>query len=248
MMTAPVVHRLGAIELIELGRSQKAPTLRRPFLANRSRAVDMPPPDLFPMEARMLGARLAGIDFAAIGSFLTGAFEFLFKSLSSIISVPLDLMSSGVGVLFDGLAGMIVNVPIIGVLASQVLLLTKSLIQWGLSLPGLLLSGLGNVFGEIKGAIDATRTTDEKKKDEAAAKSKVLDAAQKKGGEQLKNAVRDAIEGKPPEGVSGVPDPNTDLPAGADQVGGPEKTGLERALEIGLPVAGAATLVFLALS
>jgi hypothetical protein len=233
-----VTHRLGAIELIELGKTYSndvAPVLRRPFLAN-------PLP-------KLAGPQL-GIDFASIGSFLTGAFEFLFSTLADIVSVPLDLASSGVGLLFDGLAGILVNVPIIGVLASQILLLGKAVIQWGLSVPGLLLEGVGNIFGEIKGAIDATRTDDEKKSDETEATKKILDKAEEKGGPTFKSAVEDAITGKDPSDTTGTPDkrPDSDLPAGADEVGTPGKTGIEKALEVGLPVAGAATLVFLAVS
>jgi hypothetical protein len=247
-----VAHKLGAIELIELGRSRNtsAQTLRRPFLSNRKT------PEITPLHmlgaslqpSQLLGPQLGGLDFATIGSFLAGAFSALFSVLGDLISVPLDLMSKGVGLLFDGLAGLLVNVPILGVFASQILILTKTMIQWGLSLPGLLLSGIGNVFGEIKKAIDATRSANEKKSDEAEAKNKILTAAEKKGGAALKSAVSDAISGKSPEGVSGVPEKNPNMPDGADEVGGSSKTGLEQALSIGLPVAGAATLVFLAIS
>lgn len=233
-----VTHRLGAIELIELGRTYNqgtAPVLRRPFLSN---------PQSF-----LTGPQL-GINFADIGSFLTGAFEFLFTTLADVVNVPLGIASSGVGVLFDGLAGILVNIPIIGVLASQILLLGKAVIQWGLSVPGLLLEGVGNIFGEIKGAIDATKTDDEKKSDETEAKKKILDKAQEKGGDEFKNAVQQAITGETPSGTTGTPDkrPDSSLPPGAGDVGAPDKTGLEKALEVGLPVAGAATLVFLAVS
>lgn len=242
-MTPIVAHRLGAIELIELGRSRSTPTLRRPFLANG------PAP-------RLAGPSLDGLNFASIGSFLTGAFEFLFKTLADVISVPLDLLSKGTGLLFDGLAGMLVNVPIIGVLASQVLLLTKSLIQWGLSLPGLLLDGLGNIFGEIKKAIDATQTPEKKKADETKAKGEIAKKAEAKGGTEFKDTVMQAINGDPPKDSSGNPVSGTpikqdqNLPPGADQVGTSTGTaaGLEKAVSIGLPVAGAAVLVFLAVS
>ncbi len=226
-----VTHRLGAIELIELGRTHSnstAPILRRPFLSN-------PKP--------MLSGPQLGLDFASIGSFLTGAFEFLFNTLADVVNVPLDIASSGVGLLFDGLAGILVNVPIIGVLASQVLLLAKSVIQWGLSVPGLLLEGVGNIFGEIKNAIDATKSDDEKKTDEAEAKKKILDKAEEKGGPEFKDAVNDALEGEKPSGTTGTPDkrPDSSLPPGAEDIGQPTKTGVEKAIEIGLPVAGAAS-------
>ncbi len=222
-------HRLGAIELIELGSSQRLPTLRRPFLSNRS----------------LSGPRL-GMDFlATIGSFLTGAFEFLFKTLGQLLNVPLGLLSSGVGVLFDGLSSLLVNVPIIGVFASQLLMITKSVIQWGLSVPGLLLEGLGNVFGGIRKAIDATQTPAKKKQDEAAGKEKILERAEQRGGIPLRTAVGQVLGGQVPGGVTGVPTP-LPLPPGMQDVG--VTTGdLNQLLGIGLPIAGAATLAFLLL-
>ena len=235
-------HRLGAIELIELGASGHknlggVQVLRRPFLGSRTA----------PMLANPV--KLSGFDFlATIGSFLTGAFEYLLGTLADLVNVPLDLASSGVGLLFDGVAGLLVNVPIIGVLASEILLLGKSVLQWGLSVPGLLLEGVGNIFGEIKGAIDATMTDDEKKKNEAEAEDKILDRAEQRGGTELRDAVRDVICGKTPAGATNVPSQRFDLPEGADDIGCPSKSDVEKVLEIGLPIAGAATLVFLALT
>lgn len=233
-------YRLGAIELIELGRPapRPHPGLRRPFLASR-------------------GARLGQFDFLAdIGSFLAGAFEFLFKTLADIVSVPLDLASQGVGVLFDGLAGFLANIPILGELASQLLLVGKAVIQWGLSVPGLLLEGIGNVFGEVKKAIDATSTPAEAAADEAAAKSKILDKAKEKGGDAFKKVVKDAIEGKAPADTTGTPRPRTDdeidaiAGAGASDVG-TTITGSDlgdKVLTVGLPIAAATTLALLVVS
>lgn len=228
-------NRLGAIELVELGRGPVMPVplgmkrLNRPFLSN-SRAH-------------------LGINFADIGSFLTGAFEFLFNTLADIVNVPLDLASQGIGVLFDGLAGIIANVPILGPLAAQVLLLGKSVIQWGLSVPGLLLEGVGNIFGEIKGAIDATRTDEEKDSDAKKAKEKILEKAEEKGGSEFKDQVKNALEGKTVTGADGREiNPKNDPPEGGEGLGKEgEETQLESILKVGLPVAGAAALVFVAL-
>ena len=239
-MTA--TQRLGAIELIELGnapreRAGTIPVLRRPFLGTRQR----------PMLANPF--KLGQLDFLGdIGSFLTGALELVFTELAGLIDLPLDLASSGVGLLFDGVAGLLVNVPIIGVLASEVLLLAKSVIQWGLTLPGELLGGIGNIFGEVKAAIDAAKTDDEKKEDEKKAKETLLDKAEDKGGAELRDAVEDALKGKKPENTVNTPPKNEDLPPGADDIGASDKTDVEKVLEIGLPVAGAAALVFIALS
>lgn len=229
--------RLGAIELIELGSARRAlDSGHRPFLAAR-----YPRP-------HGSGPALGQLDFlASVGSFFAGAFEFLFKNLASLINVPLDLASKGIGVLFDGLAGFLRNIPIIGVLASELLLVGKAVIQFGLSVPGLLLKGIGNVFGEVKGALDAVKSASEKKADEKAAEKNILDKAQKKGGDQLKNAVQDALLGKSPSNTTPPPS-NNPLPPGVSDVGlGLGSPDLEKVLSVGLPIAGAAALVFMAI-
>jgi len=227
--------RLGAIELIELGSARRAlDTSHRPFLAAR-----YPRP-------HGSGPALGQLDFlASVGSFLSGAFEFLFKNLASLINVPLDLASKGVGVLFDGLAGFLSNIPVIGVLASELLLVGKAVIQFGLSVPGLLLKGIGNVFGEVKKALDVTKTPEQKKADEKKANENILNKAQQKGGDPLKNAVKDALLGKPPSNTT-PPPANNQLPPGAQDVGaGLGGTDLGEVLKVGLPIAGATALVFM---
>jgi len=227
--------RLGAIELIELGSARRALTSsNRPFLAARYPRPHGP------------GPTLGQLDFlASVGSFLAGAFEFLFKNLASLINVPLDLASKGVGVLFDGLAGFLKNIPIIGVLASELLLVGKAVIQFGLSVPGLLLKGIGNVFGEVKKALDVTKTPDQKKADEKKANENILNKAQQKGGDPLKNAVQQALQGQAPSNTTPPPQ-NNQLPPGVQDVGanlaGPD---LGEVLKVGLPIAGAAALVFM---
>jgi len=227
--------RLGAIELIELGSARRALTSsNRPFLAARYPRPHGP------------GPTLGQLDFlASVGSFLAGAFEFLFKNLASLINVPLDLASKGVGVLFDGLAGFLKNIPIIGVLASELLLVGKAVIQFGLSVPGLLLKGIGNVFGEVKKALDVTKTADQKKADEKKANENILNKAQQKGGDPLKNAVQQALQGNPPTNTT-PPPANNQLPPGVQEVGaGIGGTDLNEVLKVGLPIAGAAALVFM---
>jgi hypothetical protein len=239
--------RLGAIELIELGSARRAvDAARRPFLSSR-----------YPRESS--GPVLGQMDFlASVGSFMTGAFEYLFKTLADLISVPLDLASKGIGILFDGLAGFLRNIPIVGVLAAELLLVGKAVIQFALSVPGLLLNGIGNIFGEVKDAIDATKSAEDKKNDEKAAENKLLEQAKNKGGEPLMNAVKDALGGKPPSNTTPPPKPPQPLPPGADTVGtniggggGWIDTGLgagvDNVLQVGLPIAGAAALLFVAI-
>lgn len=229
--------RLGAIELIELGSTRRAiESGQRPFLSSR-----------FPRSGS--GPMLGQLDFlASVGSFLAGAFEFLFKNLASLVNVPLDLASKGIGVLFDGLAGLLTNIPIVGVFAAELLLVGKAVIQFGLSVPGLLLNGIGNIFGEVKKAIDATRTPVQKKADEGAAQKNILDKAQAKGGNPLVDAVKQVLMGKPPSNTTPPPHPLNPLPPGADQVGSSlAESDADQILKVGLPIAGAAALLFVAL-
>lgn len=231
--------RLGAIELIELGSARRALTSsHRPFLAAR-----YPRP-------HGSGPALGQLDFlASVGSFLSGAFEFLFKNLASLVSVPLDLASKGVGALFDGLAGFLSNIPIIGVFASELLLVGKAVIQFGLSVPGLLLKGIGNVFGEVKKALDVTKTPAQKAADEKKANDNILSKAQAKGGDPLMNAVKDALLGKPPSNTTPPPNPPNPLPPGGETVGTSigQSSDADQILKVGLPIAGAAALVFMAI-
>lgn len=234
-------YRLGAIELIELGNA--IPSVSKPYRFDHGRRPFMS--SRYPRASR--GPELGQLDFlASIGSFLTGAFEFIFKTLANLVNVPLDIASKGVGVLFDGVAGFLKNVPILGPICSELLLLAKAVIQWGLKVPGMLLTGIGNVFGEIKNAIDATKSPAEKKKDEDIGKENLLRKAKEKGGPALENAVRQTIMGETPDGVTGIPPKNTVLPKGSDDIGA--SSDLEQILGIGLPVAGAAALALVLVS
>jgi len=241
--------RLGAIELIELG--SPIPRVERPYIVDPRRRPFLS--SRYP-RARSSGPMLGILDFlASVGSFLAGAFEFLFKNLAALISVPLDLASRGIGVLFDGLAGFLVNIPIVGVLASELLLVGKAVIQFGLSVPGLLLNGIGNIFGEVKNALDATKTPAQKAADSKAAETNILNKAKDKGGDPLMAAVKDVLLGKPPSNTTPPPHPPNPLPPGADQIGpgAGSITGdadLDKVVTVGLPIAGAAALVFMAVT
>lgn len=255
-LKAEPVHRLGAIELIELGDSRgAAPTMRRPFMMGRRTFTGGIPTR--PMQ-------MGQLDFLGnIGSFLAGAFSAIFNGIASFIEVPLGLLSNGTGILFDGVAGLLANIPIVGMFASQLVLVGKAVIQWGLSVPGLLLRGVGNIFGEIKDAIDATLTSDEKKENETEGKKKILDDAEAMGGKDFKDAVQNVLNGETPDGTGTPPNtappnsddvgnPNTD-PDSSSNGGGNGGTGVKGSdladvLKIGLPIAAAGTLVFFALS
>lgn len=232
-------YRLGAIELIELGNS--VPRVEKPYNFDPGRRPFMS--SRYPRASR--GPELGQLDFLTnIGSFIVGAFEFVFKTLADLVNVPLDLASQGAGVLFDGVAGLLKNIPSLGPICSELLLLAKAVIQWGLKVPGLLLSGVVNVFVEIKNAIDTTKSSGEKKQDESIALENLLRKAGEKGGAIFESAVSQTIIGKVPDGVAGVPPLRPeDLPPGADTVGAPSS--LDQILGIGLPVTAVLALALL---
>lgn len=254
MMTLPAqpAHRLGAIELIELGNSRSsAPTMRRPFLSGR-RMFTGGVPEQSPQLAQLQNPfQLGQLDWiAGLGSFLSGMFASLFNGLSDMINPLIDALSQGVGYIFDGVAGLLANIPIVGVFASQLVLVGKAVIQWGLSVPGMLLDGAGFVFEEIKGAIDAVMTDDEKKEAEGEAKKKILDKADEMGGKDFKDSVQNVLNGKGPDGEE---DPPNKPPDNSEDVGKEDTdpgigANVKDVLKIGLPIAGAATLVLFALS
>jgi hypothetical protein len=228
-------YRLGAIELIELGNA--VPRIEKPYNFDPGRRPFMS--SRYPRTFR--GPELGQLDFSNIGSFLAGAFEFIFKMLANLVNVPLDVASQGVGVLFDGVSGLLKNIPALGPICSELLLLAKAVIQWGLKVPGMTLSLVGNVFSEIKNAVDTTKSSGEKKQDESIALKNLLRKAEEKGGSTLESAVSQAISGKIPDGVTGVPPLRPeDLPPGADTIGAPSS--VDRILGIGLPVAAVLVL------
>lgn len=225
-----MTNRLGATYLIELGSNRhfSVAVPHRPFLSNYPKA------------------RLGQFDWLAdVGSFLAGMFSTIFHALGTIVNIPLDLASKGLGYLFDGIAKVIGQIPIIGELLAGIVLVGKTIIQWVLKVPGMILNGIGNLFDEAKKAIDKFRTPAQAKKDESAAKSKLLDAAEKKGGELFKSAISKVLEGKKPDDVKGVPAGEPMPVPGAENIGVPESSDLTKALNIGAPIAGGALLLLL---
>ncbi len=239
-------HRLGAIELIELGRSSSnAPVLRRPFLSGPHTVL--------------LGPQL-GLPFADIDVFLVDTFGFLFDTMADILNVapseqvgvrPPLRQALGDGVVFDRVSMMLVNIPSLGILISEVLLLAKAVLIWNLGVPGLTRENIESLFGELKAALDATAPEEMKEEDELRARSQILDRAEKTGSDELRQAVDQILRGETPKDVAGAPEPTApeDLPAGADEIGRAEESSdLEKALVIGIPIIAISALVFLVAS
>jgi len=172
-----VRYRLGAEELIELGDScGTPPSGRRPFLSDRR-------------------PRLGQLDIlGSVGSFLSGSLEFSMTALADVVNLPLGLLSRGADALFTSLEAVLTEVPVIGVLASQILVVGNAILQFALSAPGKLLEGIADVFGSIKRALDARFSDSEQEDQRREAADKVVERAP----EALRGAVRDVLGGTPP--------------------------------------------------
>jgi hypothetical protein len=247
MITTPS-YRLGAEELLELGAIRREPLRmgsRRPFFAGRyNRPMLTNSPELGQLQ--ILGT---------IAGYLVDGLAFALNTLGDLIDLPLNILAQGVDVAFNGVAGLLSNIPVLGDLLSQIVLVGGSLIKFGLSVPGLLLHGLGNILEGIGEALDDAMTPSEKQKKLDDSKESILE----KTPDDLKEGVKSILDAGGVGGTNissdisraretgeavnrGEVDPNDpgSLPSG--------KSELEKVLEVGLPVAGAAALVLLVVS
>lgn len=245
-----VRYRMGAEELIELGRARALGASRSPFLANRPRfamghVAASPAPELAGYE---LGDILDIVK--DVGGMITGALGFALSTLGDLVSVPLDILSKGVDLVFTNVAGLLDHIPIIGGLLAQILLLGNSVIKFALSVPGMLLHGLGNVMTGISKALMQKNTPAQNQKNVDKAKDDIIGKAPpnlaSKVGQVLNST---GVTGNnltptltPQGGV--LPGGGTTVPTPAPAAG---ESGLSDVLAVGLPLAGvaAAALVFL---
>lgn len=239
-------YRLGAEELIELGSSgRQNPRTRmgRPFLAGRERPF--------------ITNGLSGIGdiLASLGGFFVKGLELAFNALGDWIDIPMNILSKGIDILFvDGLGSILNSIPLIGPLLSQIVVLGGSLLKFGLSIPGLVLHGLGNVMGNIGEALDKNFTEDENQKGINKSKEEII----KKAPDELKDNVKALLDAGGVSGSDLVPGfdkdkgeytgttPPTDKDIESVETGTPVKSDLEKALMIGAPVAGVAAILLLA--
>lgn len=224
----PVRYRMGAEELLELGR--RGATFggpRSPFLANRRPSLG----------ASGSSAHLGDlVDMVKdVAGLITGALGFALTTLGDLISIPLDLLSQGVDVVFNGVADLIGQVPIVGELLAQILLLGNTVIKFALSVPGLLLHGLGNIMTGISKALLAKSTASDNEKNQDKAKQNIIGQAPP----NLKSQISQILNS------SGMTGQNL-IPALAPVAPPASSSGLMDALAVGLPVVGvaAAALVF----
>lgn len=221
----PVRYRLGAEELLELGR--RGATLggpRSPFLANRRPAA--------PLGA---GKEHLGdiVDIVKdVGGIITGALGFALGALGDLVNIPLGLLSQGVDIVFNGAADILGQIPIVGELLAQILLLGNAVIKFALSVPGLLLHGLGNIMTGISKALLEKSTPAQNQKNQDKAKQDIIGRAPP----NLRSQVEQALDASGMSGRNLIP-AIAPVPEGS--------SGLLDAVAIGLPVVGVAAAVLL---
>jgi hypothetical protein len=255
LLVRPSQYRLGAEELLELGKAEQAPAYRyahTPFLANRptmGRRIESEirlaaPENLF------MGAEfhpMMGDIFSDVGGFITGALGFALNTLGDLVNVPLNLISQGLDIAFTGLAGLLDSVPIIGSFLGQILLLGNAIIKFALSVPGLLLHGMGGILTNISKALTAKNTPAQNQGNVDKGKSDIISQAPS----GLAGTVKSILDSTGVTGHNLTPalQPGAAgsgnlaaLPPGAPSGAGSD---LVKALTIGIPVAGAAAVLFM---
>lgn len=234
-----VAYRLGAEELIELGK----PGRPKPFLSARKPYFQRD------RRASFLGngsrAGLGQLDLLAqVGSFLAKFLSGAFSVLAQIVNVPANILASGVNLIFTNVASLIEDVPIIGTVAAQIFLIANSIIKFGLQVPGELLGGISNVFEGIGKALD-TLAPSKKAAAETDAKNKIMERTP----DGLKEAVSAALSGTHPAasagGYGGVPGASTPIAAGASSGAVGAGSGLDTAIAVGAVAVAGGTLLLL---
>lgn len=119
----------GAIGLIELGNR----TARPPMIQNRPAPRKAVMGDVLGDAGNFL-FDLVGTGMVKIADILAG-----------IIKVPLDFISSGVGLLLTSFAGIVSAIPIIGDFAATLILAANALVQFVLDVPELLIAQVANL-------------------------------------------------------------------------------------------------------
>lgn len=245
-------YRLGAEELLELGRARSPQYVaeRQPFLASRLRkpmlrqTPQREPESIFILD--ILGS---------VAGFVADGLSLALGALGTLVDLPLGILSQGVDVAFNGLAGLFSGIPGIGGFLSQILLLGGSLIKFGLSVPGLLLHGLGNIMGGVAKFLKGEGSEGKNQDDIDEAKEEIISKAPPGLKENVKKILdASGVTGgnlTPSVGSSGTPRPDGGTPVngGAGGPGTPgdltsvPSTDLETVLAIGVPAVGAIALI-----
>lgn len=153
----PIIrYRLGAEELIELGRRpESAAVHREPFLAGRARGGRRP------------YGNVLGEIADRTGGFILDALDRGLGFLCGMTGLPADL-SAGADLVAGSAEDLLVHVPRTGDVMAQVLLLGSAAVKFGLPLPearARALQGLGMALASRQGEEDRRALVEEAKRD-----------------------------------------------------------------------------------
>lgn len=154
--TLPVHRfRLGAEELIEMGRSEgpDRPN-RRPFLSGRHRKNTLGAEELIEM---------GGIQRSSLGDLvdqtgnaapcLASALATGIDTVSDLSGKSIETLALGADVAQNEFSNLLERIPALANLYAQMLLAGGALVRFGLSVPGLPVRGLGNILAGIASAL-----------------------------------------------------------------------------------------------
>jgi len=144
----------GGFDVLELGRG--------PALAQATDMVIPGPASGFDLAGGLMGLLSDGI-----------------SGLGTIIGAPLGVIGDAASFVIDGIAGLVGKIPIVGELVGTVLLVGKTLLNAGLSLPETVLKAFANVLGSF-----SKLSSDQQKKVSEAAIGKLTSWGKEKGREE----------------------------------------------------------------
>ncbi len=90
------------------------------------------------------------------------------------MGAPLSLLSQGVDWVFTNIASLIAEIPVLGSLVAEVLLIANAAIKFALNLPGMILTELSNVFGGLRKVFEGEYSDGEQKDMLKEAKDQIL--------------------------------------------------------------------------
>lgn len=180
-----------------------------------------------------------------IGGWLADGLSFVLTQLGNLLDVPLKIISQGIDLVFNGVADLLRNIPFVGDLLAEILVLGGAVIKFGLSIPGMLLREAGNVFGGIAKALKSENSDSKNQEKVNDAKDRITEKAPLDIKDTVKGLLNaSGVTGKnltpsvsPSGEVSAPTGPITSLPQAEPEMG------LGTVLAIGVPVVGAVVLV-----
>lgn len=183
MITMPS-YRLGAEELIELGRAKNAQNAgRQPFFSGRPRLAGGGY-RLDDVQALAQEASKAG------GEHVAATLGLALSTLGNLVNVPVSTLAQGADITAGAVSGLLKNVPVMGDLLAEILVLGVTATKHGLAVPGLTSEGLDNVLAGIGQAFSAKYTTLEVDRKIGEARDGIVTKTQGK----LKAAVRHGLD------------------------------------------------------